>query len=95
MSGGVGGKLPPVDHDPLNEGGRDKNDNAYNMKHSLIIILHYKVKNQIISTHNLKQGVIQGSILWCPSGKLNSMKRDCPQKKHTIASNFSMYITDV
>ena len=23
--GGEGGKLPSVDHDPLNEGGRDKN----------------------------------------------------------------------
>ena len=38
------------------------------MKHSLIIIYDFKVKNQIRTAHNLNQGVLQGSVFWCPKG---------------------------
>jgi hypothetical protein len=38
------------------------------MKHSLIIIFDSKVKNHIRTAHNLNQGVLQGSVLWCHKG---------------------------
>jgi hypothetical protein len=38
------------------------------MKHSLIIIYDFKVKNQIRTARNMNQGVLQGSVFWCPKG---------------------------
>jgi hypothetical protein len=38
------------------------------MKHSLIIIHDFKVKNQIRIARNLNPGVLQGSVFWCPKG---------------------------
>jgi hypothetical protein len=38
------------------------------MKQSLIIIYHFKVKKKIRAVHNLNQGVLQGSVFWCPKG---------------------------
>ena len=72
-----------------------KNYNTDNMKHSSIIIYDFDVKNQIRTAGNLNQGLLQGSIFWCPSGKLKSMHRDCPKKKHTITLQFCVHIVDV
>ena len=47
---------------------QDKNYNIHNMKHSSIIIYNFKVTNQIKAVHNLNQGVLQGSVFWCPKG---------------------------
>ena len=38
------------------------------MKHSFIIIYDFKVKNHIRTAQNLNQGVLQGSVFWCPKG---------------------------
>jgi hypothetical protein len=39
-----------------------------NLKHRLIIIYDFKVNNQIRTSRNLNQGVLQGSVFWCPKG---------------------------
>ena len=48
------------------------------MKHSLIIIYDFKVTNHIRKAHNLNQGVLQGSVFWCPKGLHTDAKKNSP-----------------